>query len=58
VGAGYRRAQEYTCDSFGHACGDREAAVHALCALAAGEKRWSVLNVPAYLEQARETGGF
>jgi Zn-dependent protease with chaperone function/Tfp pilus assembly protein PilE len=59
LGAGYRRAQEYTCDAFGAACcSDREAAVHALCALAAGDKRWSVLNVPAYLEQAKDTSGF
>ena len=59
MGAGYSRAREYTCDAFGRACcADTLPAVHGLVALAAGEKRWAVVNVPAYLEQTRETGGF
>lgn len=59
IGAGYSRAREYTCDAFGRACcADTLPAVHGLVALAAGEKRWAVVNVSAYLEQARETGGF
>lgn len=59
VGAGYSRAREYTCDAFGRACcADTLPAVQGLAALAAGEKRWAVVNVPAYLEQTRETGGF
>ena len=59
IGAGYSRAREYTCDAFGRACcSDAAPAVQGLVALAAGEKRWAVLNVPAYLEQARDTGGF
>jgi Zn-dependent protease with chaperone function len=59
IGAGYSRAREYTCDAFGRACcTDAQPAVHGLVALAAGEKRWAVLDVPAYLEQMKETGGF
>ena len=59
IGAGYSRAREYTCDAFGRACcSNTLPAIHGLVALAAGEKRWAVVNVPAYLEQTRETGGF
>jgi type II secretory pathway pseudopilin PulG len=59
IGAGYSRAREFTCDSFGRACcTDAEPAVHGLVALAAGERRWAVLNIPAYLEQTKYTGGF
>ncbi len=59
LGAGYSRAREYTCDAFGRACCDEpESAIRGLVALAAGEKRWQALDVPAYLEQTRETGGF
>jgi Zn-dependent protease with chaperone function len=59
IGAAYSRAREYTCDQFGRACcADAQAAVHGLTALAAGEKRWAVMNVPAYLEQVKDTRGF
>lgn len=59
IGAGYSRAREYTCDAFGRACcADALSAMKGVVALAAGEKRWAVVNVPAYLEQARDTGGF
>lgn len=59
IGAGYSRSREYTCDAFGRACcADSVSAVQGVVALAAGEKRWAVLNVPAYLEQGKETGGF
>ncbi len=59
LGAGYSRAREYTCDAFGNACcADTESAIRGLVALAAGERRWQALDVPAYLEQTRETGGF
>jgi Zn-dependent protease with chaperone function len=59
IGAGYSRAREYTCDAFGRACcSDTAPAVQGLVALAAGEKRWASMNIPAYLEQTRETGGF
>jgi Zn-dependent protease with chaperone function/Tfp pilus assembly protein PilE len=59
LGAAYSRAREYTCDQFGRACCTEPAiALQGLSALAAGEKRWATLSVPAYLEQAAETKGF
>lgn len=59
IGAGYSRAREYTCDQFGRACcAEADPALRGLAALAAGDKRWASLNVPAYLRQAQETRGF
>jgi Zn-dependent protease with chaperone function/Tfp pilus assembly protein PilE len=59
IGAAYSRAREYTCDAFGRACcTDPQSAVRGLLALAAGEKRWAVVDLPAYLEQAGDTKGF
>jgi Zn-dependent protease with chaperone function/Tfp pilus assembly major pilin PilA len=59
IGAAYSRAREYTCDAFGRACcRDPQSAVRGLLALAAGEKRWAVVDLPTYLEQARDTKGF
>jgi Zn-dependent protease with chaperone function len=59
IGAAYSRAREYTCDQFGRACcSESQAAVQGLVALAAGEKRWATLSVPAYLTQAEATSGF
>lgn len=59
LGTAYSRACEYTCDQFGRACCDEsQSALQGLAALAAGEKRWATLSVPAYLEQANETRGF
>lgn len=59
LGAGYSRAREYTCDQFGRACcADPEAALRGLAALAAGEKGWHALSLPAFLRQAEETRGF
>lgn len=59
VGAGYHRAREYTCDMHGlYCCADRGAAMRGLAALAVGAERWKTINFPAYLEQARATGGF
>jgi Zn-dependent protease with chaperone function/Tfp pilus assembly major pilin PilA len=59
LGAAYSRAREYTCDQFGRACcNDPQLALQGLTALAAGEKRWATLSVPAYLEQTQETSGF
>jgi Zn-dependent protease with chaperone function len=59
IGAAYSRAREYTCDQFGRACcNGSQAAVQGLVALAAGEKRWATLSVPAYLAQVQDTGGF
>jgi Zn-dependent protease with chaperone function len=59
LGAAYSRSREYTCDQFGRACcNGPQPAVQGLVALAAGEKRWATLSVPAYLAQAEDTGGF
>lgn len=59
LGAAYSRAREYSCDQYGRACcNGSKPAVQGLLALAAGEKRWATLSVPAYLEQAEDTGGF
>lgn len=59
LGAAYSRSREYTCDQFGRACcNDSQPALHGLVALAAGDKRWATLSVPAYLQQTKETGGF
>ncbi|MBL6986195.1 MAG: M48 family metalloprotease [Methylobacter sp.] len=59
LGSAYSRAREYTCDQFGLACcNESKPAVQGLVALAAGEKRWATLSIPAYLEQAEETNGF
>ncbi len=59
LGAAYSRACEYTCDQFGRACCvDPQAALQGMSALATGEKRWSTLNIPAYLKQTAETKGF
>ncbi|HXF77326.1 MAG TPA: M48 family metallopeptidase [Usitatibacter sp.] len=59
IGAGYSRAREYTCDAFGRACcANPEPAVQGLVALAAGEKRWAQVSLPAYFEQMKDTSGF
>lgn len=59
LGAAYSRAREYTCDQFGLACcNGSQPAVQGLVALAAGEKRWATLSVPAYLEQTKDSSGF
>jgi hypothetical protein len=59
LGAAYSRAREYTCDQFGRACcNGSQSAVQGLVALAAGEKRWATLSVPAYLEQTKDSSGF
>lgn len=59
IGAAYSRAREYTCDAFGRACcSEPQSAVRGLLALAAGERRWAVVDLPTYLEQAADTKGF
>lgn len=59
IGFGYRRAQEYTCDLHGLACcPSLEDAQRALVVLAAGKRRWKTLNLAAYSEQVKMTGGF
>ena len=59
LGAGYRRAQEYTCDLHGLACCQRPAdAVFALSVLAAGNERWPQLNARRFAAQSVESGAF
>ncbi len=59
LGTALRRAEEYTCDRYGVACCQEEADVRAaLAAIAAGNSRWSSLNVGSYVEQVKETSGF
>lgn len=59
LGAAYARAQESTCDLHGAVCCEQpEHAARAMAALAAGAKRWQTMNLDAYREQARESGGF
>lgn len=59
LGAAYSRARESTCDRHGLACsGSPEGAARALAALSAGAERWRQLDVPAYLQQAKQSSGF
>lgn len=59
LGAAYARAQESTCDLHGLACCQQpEQAARAMAALSAGARRWASLSLPAFRDQAKETGGF
>lgn len=59
IGAAYSRAREYTCDQYGLVCcEDSKVGVQGLAALAAGDKRWKSIDIPAYLDQVEETSGF
>ncbi len=59
LGAGYRRAQEYTCDRYGAHCCDADGNVYsALAAMSAGDTRWKQLNVSAYADQVISTCEF
>lgn len=59
LGAAYSRAREATCDRHGRACcSSPENAARALAALSAGAERWKQLDVPAYVNQARQSSGF
>ncbi len=59
IGAAYSRACEYTCDQFGKLCCDNsQQALHGMLVLAAGEKRYSSVNIDKYLEQVQATGAF
>lgn len=59
LGAAYSRARESTCDRHGLACsGSPDGAGRALAALAAGAERWQGLDLPAYLNQAKQSSGF
>jgi Zn-dependent protease with chaperone function/Tfp pilus assembly major pilin PilA len=59
LGAGYRRAQEYTCDLHGLAVSNStEDALAALGVLGSGAEKLSALNFHEFMEQRRITGGF
>jgi Zn-dependent protease with chaperone function/type II secretory pathway pseudopilin PulG len=59
LGAGLRRAEEYTCDRYGVACCDSDDDVRAaIAAIAAGNTRWKSINADAYIRQIAVTGGF
>lgn len=55
----YSRAREYTCDRHGFACCDSlEDAKRALAVLVAGPDAWKTMNLKAFENQAKESGGF
>jgi len=59
LGAGYRRAQEYTCDLHGLAASaSRDDVLAALGVLASGGEKLPSLNATAFIEQQARTGGF
>lgn len=59
LGAGLRRAEEYTCDRYGLACCESAADAKAgMAALAAGHSRWPALNFAAYQQQRSDVTGF
>ena len=59
LGAGYRRAQEYTCDRYGALCTNSEDnIIKALSVIAAGNSRARTLNATAYLQQIQDSKGF
>ncbi|MDY0028314.1 MAG: M48 family metallopeptidase [Pseudobdellovibrionaceae bacterium] len=59
LGAAHSRACESTCDIYGAACCEKpESARLGLAALAVGGKKYSKLDIEAYIEQVKETKGF
>lgn len=59
LGAGLRRAEEYTCDRYGLACcASATDAKAGMAALVAGHSRWPALNYAAYQQQRAEVTGF
>lgn len=59
LGAAYSRAVERTCDRHGAACSSSpEHAARALLALAAGPKKWTDVNIPAFVAETAWTRGF
>ena len=59
LGGAYARAVERTCDRHGAACSSSpEHAARALLALAAGPKKWTDVNVPAFVAETAWTRGF
>ena len=58
IGAGYRRACEYTCDRYGLRCSkDLGTASEALVAIGAGNSRFASTSAEAFVSQAN-TGSF
>jgi type II secretory pathway pseudopilin PulG len=59
LGAGYRRAQEYTCDLHGRAVSNStDDALAALGVLGSGAEKLPALNLREFMEQRSTTGGF
>ncbi len=59
LGTAYSRAREYTCDNYGYiCCEDPKDSVFGIAALSAGGELWKTMNIPTYIEQVSETGGF
>lgn len=59
LGAGYRRAQEYTCDLHGLAASaSRDDALAGLGVLASGGEKLTQLNTEAFIGQQGQSGGF
>ena len=59
LGAAYSRACEYTCDRIGlFLVGKTEPSMRGLCVLAAGGKLALQADLPAFMSQRRDTGGF
>ena len=59
LGAGYRRAQEYTCDLHGLAASaSRDDALAGLGVLASGGEKLTQLNTAAFIEQQGQSGAF
>jgi len=59
LGAAYLRAREYTADRCGYSVvGDVEPSMRGLIVLAAGGKHAAQADIPAFMDQRRETGHF
>lgn len=59
LGAGYRRAQEYTCDLHGLAVSNStDDALAALGVLGSGAEKLPALNLREFMDQRNITGGF
>jgi Tfp pilus assembly protein PilE/Zn-dependent protease with chaperone function len=59
LGPAYRRAQEYTCDLHGLAASNStDDALAALAVLGTGGERLAHVNVPRFLDQQQQSGGF
>lgn len=59
IGPAYARSQEYSSDLHGLKCCKKpKDAVFAMAVLAMGSEQWSKLNIRAYADQSKDTGGF